>query len=262
MVSDNSTAPKSRTIKLRIKRHEAPGKPGYWDTFNVPVDPGANVISCLQWIAANPTNSEGKKVNPVVWDCNCLEEICGACTMRINGSVRQACSCLIDETAPRDGDVIVLEPMSKFPVVRDLWVDRARIFNDLIRVKAWVPIDGTYDLGPGPSDRPENQSMRYALSQCMTCGCCMEACPQYQLGNNFIGAAPIGQAHLFNAHGTGEVLKKDRLDLLFGPGGIDDCGNAQNCVKVCPKELPLTEAIASVGRANTVHAFKKFFKGR
>ncbi|MFP4143504.1 MAG: succinate dehydrogenase iron-sulfur subunit, partial [Phycisphaeraceae bacterium] len=54
----------------------------------------------------------------------------------------------------------------------------------------------------------------------------------------------------------------DRLDALMGPGGITDCGNAQNCVKACPKDVPLTEAIAHIGRQTTLHAFKKFFAGR
>jgi len=43
---------------------------------------------------------------------------------------------------------------------------------------------------------------------------------------------------------------------------VNDCGNAQNCVKVCPKEIPLTESIAAIGRDVTVHAVKKFFTGR
>jgi succinate dehydrogenase / fumarate reductase iron-sulfur subunit len=47
----------------------------------------------------------------------------------------------------------------------------------------------------------------------------------------------------------------------MGPGGITDCGNAQNCVKVCPKDIPLSEAIAKIGRQTSVHAVRKFFTG-
>lgn len=267
MVADNQL-PKARKIRFRIKRQDGPDKPSRWEEFDVPVEPGANVISCLQWIAANPVTTAGKKTTPVVWDSCCLEEVCGACTMIINGSVRQACSCLLDEYAPNDGDAITLEPMTKFPLVRDLFVDRSRLFHDLIRVKAWVPIDGTYDLGKGPTATPENQQMRYKLSECMSCGCCLEACPQYLLepdeskwDTSFIGAAPTSQARLFNEHPTGKVLKGARLSTLMGPGGLSDCGNAQNCVKVCPKEIPLTESIGAIGRAMTIHSFKRFFTG-
>ncbi|MCC6271414.1 MAG: succinate dehydrogenase iron-sulfur subunit, partial [Microbacteriaceae bacterium] len=59
-----------------------------------------------------------------------------------------------------------------------------------------------------------------------------------------------------------KVLAGERLDELMRPGGISDCGNAQNCVKVCPKEIPLTESIGAMGRQVTIHAIKKFFTGK
>lgn len=262
------TAP--RTIRFRILRCEGPGKPSRWEAFDVPVQPGMNIISCLQLIAAHPVTVEGVKSTPPVWDSGCLEEVCGACTMVINGGVRQSCSCLLDTIAPNDGDTVTLEPMSKFPVVRDLWVDRSRLFNDLQRIKGWVPIDGFYAHGPGPKESPEHQEMRYKLSECMSCGCCLEACPQYSLedaetserGGAFVGAAILSQVRYFNEHETGKSLAAQRLDTLSGPGGVSECGNAQNCVEVCPKHIPLTESIAAMGRAVAWHNIRKFFAGR
>jgi len=255
------------TVRIRIKRCDGPGKPSRWETFDVPREPGANVISCLKWIAANPVTIEGTRTTPPVWDSGCLEEVCGSCTMVINGRVRQSCSCLIESEAPGEGDTISLEPMSKFPVVRDLWVDRQRLFHDLQRVKAWVPIDGTHDRGAGPRETQAEQQERYVLSTCMSCACCLEACPQYlyepdeeKWDTSFVGAAVISQAQLFNEHETGKQLKGERLDVLSGPGGVSDCGNAQNCVKVCPTEIALTESIAKIGRAVTVHSFVRWFR--
>jgi len=262
-----ASAKPGRTIRVRIKRCEGPGKPSRWETFAVKVDRGANVISVLQQVAASPTTVEGTQTTPVVWDSGCLEEVCGACTMVINGKVRQSCSCLMDDYAPGEGDEITLEPMSKFPVIRDLWVDRSRLFHNLQRVKAWVPIDGTYSLGAGPRERPLQQEMRYKLSECMSCGCCLEACPQFNLEEDkhdwdtaFIGAHAISQARLFNEHETGKALQSERLETLMSSGGVSDCGNAQNCVKVCPKHIPLTESIAAIGRAVTIHAVARFFR--
>jgi succinate dehydrogenase / fumarate reductase iron-sulfur subunit len=262
-----SAAKLGRTIRFTIKRSDGPGKPSRWESFQVKItEPASNVISCLQQIAANPVTTDGKRSTPVVFDSGCLEEVCGACTMVINGRVRQSCSCLVDDYAPNEGDEITLEPMSKFPVVRDLWVDRARVFHNLKRVKGWVPIDGTYYLGAGPKELPAKQETRYVLSTCMTCGCCLEACPQFlqepepkKWDSSFIGAHAISQARLFNLHETGKQLAGERLDALMEPGGISDCGNAQNCVKVCPKNIPLTESIGAMGRAVTVHSIKKFF---
>lgn len=267
--ANRKKAVEGRSVIFKIKRCDGPGKPSRWEAFKVPVEQGANVISSLKWIAANPVTTDGTKSTPVVWDSGCLEEVCGACTMVINGRVRQSCSCLIDEYAPLDGDVVTLEPMSKFPVIRDLWVDRARLFHNLTRVKAWVPVDGTYNMGAGPKESPEHQQTRYALSECMSCGCCLEACPQFtkvedekQWNTAFLGAHAISQARLFNEHETGKRLKSERYDELIGPGGVSDCGNAQNCVKVCPKGIPLTESIGAVGRGATVHAIKQFFQGK
>lgn len=280
MTTTNSHAPRAnapsgpaprvgRKVRLRILRCEGPGKPSNWETFEVTAERGSNIISCLQQVAANPVTVDGKKSTPVVWDSGCLEEVCGACTMVINGKVRQSCSCLIDSYAPNEGDEISLEPMSKFPVVRDLWVDRSRLFHNLKRVKAWVPIDGTYYLGSGPREKPEQQETRYKLSECMSCGCCLEACPQFnqepdaeKWDTDFVGAHAISQARLFNMHETGKELAPDRLDALMGEGGVSDCGNAQNCVKVCPKNIPLTESIAAIGRAVSIHAIKRWFTSK
>jgi len=251
------------TFLVRIKRQDSANQPSYWQEFEVPVRPSQNIISVLQYIAANPTTTAGKGVEPIAWDAGCLEEICGACTIVINGKARQSCSALVPELLQEaDGGPITLEPMSKFPVVRDLFVDRQRMFDNLIKVKAWVPIDGTHALGPGPKESPEKQEERYAISRCMTCGCCLEACPQFTKDNDFLGAQAIAQAYYFNEHETGKKLKAERLDTLMQPGGVADCGNAQNCVAVCPKEIPLTEAIAKAGRQITVHAVKNFFTGK
>lgn len=254
----------SKTFFLKVKRCDGPGQPSYWQTFKLESAPSMNIIAALQRVAANPVTVDGKVVTPVVWDSGCLEEVCGACSMVINGQVRQSCSALIDHLLHngQSGDTITVEPMSKYPVVRDLFVDRSRMFEALKKVKAWVPIDGTHSLGPGPEESPEKQHERYAYSRCMTCGCCTESCPQFTPENDFIGPAAIAQAYYFNEHETGKELKDERLEALMGPGGITDCGNAQNCVKVCPKEIPLTDAIAQIGRQTTIYAVKSFFTGK
>ena len=108
----------------------------------------------LQKIAAQATTEEGKQTTPVAWDCNCLEEVCGACTMLVNGRTRQACSTLVDRILDDQPGEIELRPMSKFPVLRDLCVDRGRMFRTLEKVKAWIAVDDYSDRGPGPRESP------------------------------------------------------------------------------------------------------------
>jgi succinate dehydrogenase / fumarate reductase, iron-sulfur subunit len=233
----------NRTVIIKIKRQDTPDAKPHWEEFELPYKPGMNVISSLMEIAANPVTRDGKATTPITYDSNCLEEVCGSCAMLINGRTRMACSALIDKL----DQPIRLEPFTKFPVVRDLAVDRSVLFENLKVVKAWVPIDGSYDLGSGPRMTPEEQEAAYPLSRCISCCCCMEACPQFNEDTGFVGAATISQVRLFNTHPTGAALKRERLVALMGDGGIQECGYAQNCVEVCPKDIPLTRSISEVG---------------
>ncbi len=209
----------------------------------------------LMEIRRNPITRQGKPTTPVGFEANCLEEVCGACTMLVNGRVRQGCTALAENMGSR----ITLEPMSKFPLIRDLWVDRSSMFDSLKKAHTWIPIDGTYDLGPGPRIAPEVQELAYLFSRCMTCGCCLEACPQVNTHSKFMGAAVIGQVYLMGQHPTGAMHQDERLEAMMGEGGIADCGNAQNCVEVCPKDIPLTTAIGAVGRQTSIKWLRDLF---
>ncbi len=175
--------------------------------------------------------------------------------MVINGKPRQSCTALVDQLE----QPIHLEPMKTFPVVRDLQIDRSRMFDSLKKVKAWIPIDGTYDLGPGPRMAENKRQWAYELSKCMTCGVCLEACPNVNDNSDFIGPAALSQVRLFNAHPTGEMNKEERLKELMGDGGISSCSNSQNCVQSCPKGIPLTTSIAALNRDTNIQSFKSFF---
>lgn len=243
-----------RKVRLKILRqdgfYEKDSK--RWEEFDVTWQPQMNVISALMSIQRDPVTVDGKKVAPVVWESSCLEEICGACTMLVNGKVRQSCTALVDVLSP-NGEPIELAPMTKFPLVRDLQVDRSRMFDDLKKVNAWIALDGFHELGPGPRQSQENQREAYSLSRCMTCGCCLEVCPEINGSSNFIGPAAINQVRLFNLHPSGKMHAKERLETLMVDGGISGCGKAQNCVEVCPKEIPLVDSIAQVSRAASKH---------
>jgi len=263
---------KPAAVELCVRRQDEPGADSYWQRFAVPVHPGANVVSVLMDLRERPITTDGQRVGPVAFEHNCMEEVCGACAMLINGKPQPACSALIDGLeAP-----IRLEPLPKFPVVRDLMVDRSRLLENLKRVKAWVRIDGPWDIHErAPRLSSAHWATNYLYSRCMSCGCCMAACPQFasQLGRpsenlagdrndgdrGFVGPAPLAQVRLMNAHPTGRFDRSERLHAIMGDGGLSDCGNAQNCVRVCPKQIPLTTAIGELGRQTTVQLLKDLF---
>jgi len=242
-------------IFLKIRRQDEPDLRPYWQEFKVPYKKKHNIVSVLMEIQKNPVTKDGIPTSPVSWECNCMEEVCGACTMYVNGKITQACSTLIDHCK----QPIVLEPMKKFPVIRDLMVDRSSMFNDLKKAIAWVPIDGTYDMGPGPRMSPKNHLWAYELSRCMTCGCCMEACPQINSRSSFMGPHIVGQVRLFNIHESGKMQSEDRIEVMKGPGGVTECGNAQLCQQACPKDLPLLNAIGQINRKTTWSGILNWF---
>ena len=172
-----------KTVRLDIKRQNNPNSESYREEFELRWRPGMNVISALMDIAMDPVDRRGKRSMPIAYDSNCLEEVCGSCAMRINGRGAMACSSLIDKLE----QPIRLEPLSRFPVIRDLAVDRSVLFENLRQVKAWVPIDGTYDLGAGPRVDSAVQEQAYPLARCMSCCLCMEVCPQFTEPTDSLG---------------------------------------------------------------------------
>src|SRR5215467_4158094 len=120
---DSMTAPS--TIELHVKRQDSPTSSPYWEEYEISYQPRQNVISVLMEIAKDPKTKQGKRTSPVVYDRACLEEVCGSCAMRVNGVSRMACTALIDGLA----QPIRLEPLAKFPVLRDLSVDRSQMFD-------------------------------------------------------------------------------------------------------------------------------------
>ncbi len=247
-----------KTYLLKIYRG-TPEKQ-YWEEFELPLRPRENVISALMEIQKNPVNRKGEKVEPVVWEQGCLEEVCGSCSMLINGYPRQACTALIENyLRETKSNVIKLAPFTKFPLVRDLIVDRTRMFENLKQVHGWIDTEGSRETGYGPLVSQAKQEVMYALSTCMTCGCCLEGCPQVNERSKFMGPAAVSQVRLFNAHPSGKLQRHERLRPMMEEEGISACGNAQNCVEVCPKNIPLTDSIAVIGRDVTLQAFRDLF---
>jgi len=243
-----------RQVRLRVKRQDGPEAKPYWQEFAVPHRPGMNVIACLMEIRRNPVTARGEPTTPVAWESSCLEEVCGSCAMLINGRARMACTALVD----RLRQPIVLEPLTSFPVIRDLVVDRTAIFETLKRVKAWLPVDGTHPLGPGPRYSDADRQLRYELSKCFTCGICLDVCPNYHRDGRFIGPQPLGQALYHLLHPTGQLNREERLEAIMGDDGITNCGNAQNCGRMCPKGVPLLHAIARLQGETTRHALRRW----
>lgn len=266
-------------VRLRIRRQAGPDAAPCWQSFDLAARPGDSVLALLMALRERPVTSTGERVAPVAFEANCMEEVCGACAMLINGRPRPSCSALIGHLVgggligggpapdgPGPVAEITLAPLPKFPLVRDLLVDRGALFAHLRTVRAWVETDGPWDLHErAPRVSPAQWAADYRYSRCMHCGCCAAACPQFDArpasARAFVGPAALAQVRLVNAHPLGQFDRSARLHAIMGAGGLSDCGNAQNCVRVCPMEIPLTTAIGELGRATTVQALRDLFGG-
>jgi succinate dehydrogenase / fumarate reductase iron-sulfur subunit len=241
--------------RLRVLRQDGPSRPETkrWEEFTVEVPEGGTVVSALLELQRSNGSSA-----PVAFEAACLENACGSCTMLIDGKARKACSTKLAEFSDRP---IKLEPLSKFPVERDLIVDRSRIFGSLDRVRAFARAEGftrtgpTLPISPSLPISPTRQETSYALSRCTTCGACLEACPEYSARGSFVGASVLNQVRRFHHDALDSGEQAQLIDGVMVKGGIADCGKAQNCVEVCPVDIPLVDSIQHVARASTKRLF-------
>ncbi len=242
-------------VHLKIRRRDTPEGLSYWEEFSIPSEPGMTVLGALEAIGVLPETSEGLPTTPIAHEHNCLEELCGSCAMVVNGKVRMACSAFVEGlTQP-----IVLEPLSKFPVVRDLAVDRSRMFETLGKCQVWTELDSLLGHSEAPSMSRHVRDRLALFASCIMCGNCFEACPQVNDRSPFMGAFIAAQALLVNQRYFQRDAATERVDTLKGPGGMGECDNAGNCQIVCPKNIPLAEAIPKMQWEITKHSLLSFF---
>ena len=221
-------------IKLIVKRQASHDTAPYTHEYSYS---GEGNITVADWLTE--INQGEAKTDRIAWECGCLENKCGACAMRINGYPYLACSVFLKDVVKRGR--ILIEPLSKFPVVKDLVVDRGAMFDMLKGMRVWTETKSE-------SDFMQDKALQYKAAQCMQCGCCLEVCPNFIAGGDFAGAAGLVEAYRAieqndSDEHRAEMLKKYKK--LFFSG----CGQSLSCVKACPKKLPLDEiqARANVG---------------
>jgi succinate dehydrogenase / fumarate reductase iron-sulfur subunit len=246
-----------RLVTLRVQRQASPTAPPRWEGFTLPWRADLSVAACLAELrdraaaaasfgAGDPGSSPAERA-PIAWT-DCRGRCTGACAMRINGAARPACTARIDALAP---GVITVQPLMKFLVVCDLIVDREPMIANIEALRM-----GAGSLGAGSvTAGATSGDPALAVARCTQCGLCLEACPQVNERSDYMGPAPIVHTLLFNALPSGRATAKQRLAAIMGRGGIADCGNAQNCVEICPERIPLTEALAALGRQTTTQWF-------
>ena len=220
-------------IEVMVKRQPAPDATPHLQTFCYD---GDGKLTIADWLTE--INRTELKIDRIAWECGCMEKKCGACAMRINGVPRLACSVFLKDAEKRGK--ILLEPLSKFPLAKDLVVDRSCMFDILRNMKVWTQEKAQSSYG-------QDYDLQYKSGQCLQCGCCLEVCPNFFAGGNFGGAAAMVEAYKSIEQNEQDDHRAEMI-AAYHTHFFSGCGQSLSCLKVCPMKLPLDEIQARVNR--------------
>ena len=185
------------------------------------------------------------------YSSSCLQGLCGSCAMLINGWPKLACKTFVNELPmTKYFHKITLEPLSKFPIIKDLMVDRSKLYESMKETQQWLDEKAKINY--------DNIDFEYELSECLMCGCCLEACPNYTGENPFMGAVlPVSSAKI-TAQTSNEKLKFHRQK--YRKHFYNNCVKSLVCQDVCPMEIPTQRAISYMNKNSIWHIYHLFKK--
>ena len=222
-------------MRVRILRQQTPASEPYWETFEYDGPAENSVAGVLDYINYNDdvVNIEGKRSTRIGWECSCLQGVCGACAMVIDGRPALACETLVKDLK---GEEIEIRPLRKFPVIHDLIVDRSSIQENLMKTNVFI---GEYQ----PSEDGDH-GHQYTAAKCLKCGLCLEVCPNYVNGRTFFGAAFANDCYLVAERNR---TKAKEISRAYGEHFGSTCSKSLSCMDVCPVKI---QTIASIARLN------------
>lgn len=250
------TSSQTPEVRIRILRQAYPGAEPYWQTFGYDGPSQSTVAGALDYLNYRDdiVDIDGNPVPRISWECSCLQGMCGGCAMVINGRPALACSTFIKDL----GREVTIEPLSKFPTVSDLVVDRTSIQDNLLAAGTFTEASAReeessdrrdeYKASGGSSSssklRDKEFEQRYAAAKCLKCGLCLEVCPNYVRGENFFGAAFANDCYLISSEGKAGEGIKSAYDKHFASG----CSKSLSCMDVCPMDVPTLASMAKMNR--------------
>lgn len=216
-----------RSITLRVSKfnpkHDLSSK---FVEFKVPVQKWTTVLDAILYVKQQLDTSVAVRYS-------CRQASCGSCGMMINGKPSLACYTKISEL---NSDIITVEPMSNFPIIRDLAVDFTLLFSNHKRVKPYI-IREDSEIATDTKEflqTPKDVEEYLQFSYCIKCGLCNSACPTMATDSSFLGPQALAQAYRYVADNR-DKGKKERLKIVDESHGIWRCHFAGSCSKVCPK---------------------------
>ncbi|QRP49843.1 succinate dehydrogenase/fumarate reductase iron-sulfur subunit [Amycolatopsis sp. FDAARGOS 1241] len=230
-------------MKLTVRVWRQPGPDSEGHLVDYPVDGVSPDMSFLEMLDTLNQSLIEAGEQPVAFDHDCREGICGSCGVVINGQAHgpeTTTTCQLHMRAFTDGDVIDVEPWRSegFPVIKDLVVDRSA-FDRIVQAGGYItaPTGAAPDAHATPVPKPD-ADLAFDNATCIGCGACVAACPN---GSAMLFTA-AKVSHL-NALPQGQPEREQRvLDMVdaMDAEGFGGCTNTGECTLACPKGIPLT----------------------
>jgi len=252
-MAGNST--ETLDIKLKVWRQSSPKDKGAFKEYSIGVSPDMSFLEMFDELNEKLIHDG---VDPVEFDHDCREGICGSCNMMINGQAHgpsaRTATCQLHMRSFKDGDSITVEPWraSAFPIIKDLVVDRSS-FDRIQQAGGFISINtgSAQDANATPIEKDlVDEAFDYAT--CIGCGACAASCPNSS-ASLFVGAKVAHLALL----PQGQAERSRRVVNMINQmeeEGFGDCSNHAECEAVCPKGI----SISSIAKMRREHAKAAF----
>jgi succinate dehydrogenase / fumarate reductase iron-sulfur subunit len=227
-------------LKLNIWRQDGPQDKGGLKTYELTeISEDMSFLEMLD-VLNEQLNAKGEE--PVAFDSDCREGICGMCGLMINGQAHGpevTTTCQLHMRSFKDGDEITIEPWraDSFPVLKDLCVDRSA-FDRIIQSGGFVSVNTGSAPEANANAVPRDKAMRaFNVATCIGCGACVAACPNGS-ASLFMGAKVTHLGELPQGQPERDTRVVDMV-AQHDHEGFGGCTNIGECAAACPKEIPL-----------------------
>lgn len=242
-----SEPPADKTIALDVFRYipEQDAEPRF-QRYEVPYREDWVVLDALNYLKDEVDGTLSYR-----WSCRM--GVCGSCGMMVNGWPKLTCAAFLRDYLPGP---IRVEPLTYFPVLRDLVINMDDFMEKLSRVRAWLIPQQEKPLSEGEYLQTPAQLARYKqFSMCINCMLCYAACPVYGLHPEFVGPAAIALAQRYNLDSR-DAGRNQRTEEIYRHEGIWECTFVGDCSRVCPKNVDPAGAIQQAKAAHTMEWYR------
>ena len=236
-----------KTITLEVFRYlpEQEEQPRF-QTYTVPFREDWVVLDALNYIKDQVDGTLSYR-----WSCRM--GVCGSCGMMVNGEPKLTCAAFLKNYYPSP---IRVEPLTNFPVIRDLIINLEDFLHKLKELKTWIVPKESKPVSEGEFlQTPEQLATFKQFSMCINCMLCYAACPVYGIEQKFLGPAAIALAQRYNLDSR-DGAKSERAETVASSEGIWECTFIGECSRVCPKHVDPAAAIQQAKVINTQEWWK------